>query len=319
MAQFVDELAVSVRAGDGGNGLVHFARRKFQPFGGPDGGDGGDGGDVVLIGSRAHDGLEHLRRMRLRGGDGQPGGPNLLIGARGNDCELPVPLGTIAYDEATDAELGAVTSSGERTLVARGGNGGKGNTHYATGGRRAPKTAQRGGAGGELKVFLRYRIFADTVLVEIDTAAPHSLLPVLLNQPAERIDWELYRRKPRWLRVEYNYHQYDVAYLPLGREVPGTSLGGPLEHVYWAQALVVNMTGLTNDEVWTAWDLLKDRLRAVPIRRLEKVVCLADEARFGAEQLAAGSGAVDATCLTLSAGNGLAALFCKELVGGVVS
>ena len=96
MGAFLAELELTVRAGHGGAGSVHFARRKYQPFGGPDGGDGGDGGSVILAGDRGLDSLDHLRNVKPRGQDGGPGGPNLRSGRAGEDCPLGVPLGTIA-------------------------------------------------------------------------------------------------------------------------------------------------------------------------------------------------------------------------------
>ncbi len=216
----VDELQIECIGGKGGNGSVHFARRKYQPFGGPDGGDGGDGGSVMLLGRRDTDSLYELRAHVRRYGPfvaepGKPGAENLMIGAHGRDNDVPVPLGTLAFESDTGREIGHIRASGERLTAAKGGRGGRGNPKFATGQLRAPKHAEEGRPGEERNIDLLYRIFADTALLEPLYATYAALLPAVAKRHSEELDYELYLRRPRWLRIEHEYQLYDVAFLPL--------------------------------------------------------------------------------------------------------
>ena len=145
--RFIDSLQVHVRAGKGGNGAVHFDSRKYEAFGGPDGGDGGDGGSVVLVGDKNVDNLRNLEYAKLEAEHGVDGAGGLKKGSDARDFEIRVPLGTIAYEARTGAELGQVRETGEKLIIAQGGRGGKGNPKFATGSRRTPKIAKSGEQG----------------------------------------------------------------------------------------------------------------------------------------------------------------------------
>lgn len=276
---WLDEITISARGGKGGDGAVHFARRKFEPFAGPDGGDGGKGGDVVLVGSRDIDTLYHLRTALTQAQPGAPGGPNRMIGINGADCEVAVPLGTIAYNAQTSFEHGVVTAGGMRLVVARGGKGGKGNPHYATGRRRTPKLCENGWDGDSSDLLLRYRIYADTALIEpLGDGVPSEqwqwlLLPQVLKREPRAIEFDLYRRKPRWVRLETDFHKYDIAYLPVLVD-PADGLLGHVEHAYWAESLLVNLAPLDPEEAQAWWQALAHQLLAQPWRRLAHCACL---------------------------------------------
>jgi len=145
---FVDRVTIFVKGGDGGNGIVSFRKEKYVPRGGPNGGDGGDGGDVVL---RAVDGvtnLAHLSSQRHwsaeRGDNGQPSN---CTGRRGKELVIDVPVGTIVKDRDRGNVLRDLKSVGDRVVVARGGRGGHGNTHFKSSVNRAPRQAEHGGTG----------------------------------------------------------------------------------------------------------------------------------------------------------------------------
>jgi len=314
---FLDELTITAQAGKGGDGSVHFARRKYQPFGGPDGGDGGDGGDAVLIGSRDVEGLDHLRNVTVRARDGVAGGPNLCIGSHGADHELPVPLGTCVRAAQSGEWLGAVCRSGERLVLARGGKGGNGNPHYATGRRRAPKIAGPGKPGEAVEAWLSYRIYCDCVLVEPGELRPLTLLPRLLGQDPQAMDYDLYRRKPRWLRLEHEFKRYDVAFLPLDLDALGGIAGQLLRHAYWARHLFVNLMplGILADTTWRAvWEIL----HAVELQRLERLTVCTPRAFSWPDELASLAGPVKVHCLAAAGEDDTHALFASQLTGGVV-
>lgn len=283
---WLDELKFTAQGGSGGDGAVHFARRKFEPFAGPDGGDGGKGGDVVFVGKRDVDSLYQFRNITTKAGDGAPGGSNLMIGANAPDYELPVPLGTIVYHGHAGFEHGVITASGERLVVAKGGKGGKGNPHYATGRRRTPKMFEKGWAGECQELLLRYRIYCDTALIEPSGMAIESsaldwlLLPCLLRRIPRDVDYDLYRRRPRWVRYDTDYNKYDCAYLPVIVNADAQTIDGHLEHAYWAQALIVNLTALPVDDAGVWWQIVFAKLAELPWRRLNACTVLFPKA-FG--------------------------------------
>src|SRR5438128_5650801 len=129
---FHDRARLTVIAGRGGDGSIHFRREKFVPKGGPDGGDGGDGGDIVLVADARRRDLSGFRpNQKLRAEKGAPGGGKLSNGAGGGDAVLHVPVGTQVLDE--DGHLVAdLAHTGARIVVAKGGSGGRGNKHFAS-------------------------------------------------------------------------------------------------------------------------------------------------------------------------------------------
>lgn len=175
--QFVDEVKIVVKAGDGGNGCVSFRREKFVPKGGPDGGDGGRGGNVVLA---ARDGLSTLLdlryQQRYKASDGAHGKGKRQHGKRGDDLVVPVPVGTVVRDAETEEELADLLSSGQNFIVAHGGEGGRGNARFVNSVRRAPRIAEKGGVGQERLLHLELKLLADVGLIGRPNAGKSTLL-----------------------------------------------------------------------------------------------------------------------------------------------
>jgi GTP-binding protein len=175
--KFVDEVHIRVEAGDGGNGCVAFRREKYVPRGGPSGGDGGDGGDVVLA---VDPGLTTLLDLsypqQLRSGRGEHGRGKNQYGKRGEDLVLRVPAGTLVWDADTAELLADLRSPGERTIVAHGGRGGRGNMHFATPTRRAPREAQDGTPGEQRSLRLELRVLADAGLLGFPNVGKSTLI-----------------------------------------------------------------------------------------------------------------------------------------------
>ena len=145
--KFIDEADIRVEAGSGGDGCVSFRREKFIPRGGPDGGDGGDGGSVYLVAREGINTLADFRaRRRFRAESGRGGSGQNMTGASGADLLIEVAKGTEVHDLDTGEALGDLTRDGERLLVAKGGQGGRGNTRFKTSVNRAPRQFDRGGA-----------------------------------------------------------------------------------------------------------------------------------------------------------------------------
>lgn len=188
--QFYDRATIYLKAGDGGNGSIHFRREKFAPLGGPDGGDGGRGGSIYLEVDPGMNTLVDLHyRPHHRADSGGAGSRQKMHGAKGEDLTLKVPPGTAVRDAATGELVADLTQPGERVLVARGGRGGLGNVHFATSTNQAPREAQRGEPGVEVTLALELKLIADVGLVGYPNAGKSTLLSVVSRAQPKIADY----------------------------------------------------------------------------------------------------------------------------------
>jgi GTP-binding protein len=174
---FLDEAAIHVRGGRGGNGCVAFRREKYVPRGGPSGGDGGHGGSVVLVGEEGRNTLYHLQFASVYPAErGRHGEGSNRTGRSGGDLEVPVPLGTEVYDRDTGERLGEILAPGERLTVAAGGRGGRGNARFATATHQTPRHAEPGGEGEERRLRLELKLLADVGVIGLPNAGKSTLI-----------------------------------------------------------------------------------------------------------------------------------------------
>ena len=177
---FIDRVVVNVKAGDGGSGISSFRREKFVPLGGPDGGDGGRGGDIIVVGdTNLATLLDYTYRDSWVAPTGDHGSGSNRSGRSGDDVIMPVPVGTIIKDLGTSELLGEILEHGDRIIVAKGGRGGKGNSHFATATHQSPREYQPGEDGQVRTLELELKLIADIGLVGQPNAGKSTLLSVI--------------------------------------------------------------------------------------------------------------------------------------------
>ena len=227
-----DRAKIHVTAGSGGNGSVSFRREAHVPRGGPDGGDGGRGADVVLVCEPSLRDLGSFRRRShfkaARGGHGEGGG---RTGASPAALEIRVPPGTVAEDPQHEATYDLHTP-GQRAIVARGGSGGRGNRHFTTPTRQAPRFAERGLPGEEGWLELRLKLLADVGLVGLPNAGKSSLLARLTRAQPRVADYPFTTLEPVLGVLEGEERQLVVADIP--GLIEGAHAGAGLGHDFLA-------------------------------------------------------------------------------------
>jgi GTPase len=186
---FIDKAQVTLKAGDGGNGVVSFRHEKYIDKGGPDGGDGGDGGDVILQASRNQNTLAAFRFQKLiKAESGKPGSKRKKRGKSGSDIIIQVPAGTAVFNDK-DEMIADLVNDGESVVAAKGGKGGFGNAHFTSSTRQTPRVAEKGEPGDELTITFELKMIADVGLVGLPNAGKSTLLSVVSNARPEIADY----------------------------------------------------------------------------------------------------------------------------------
>lgn len=171
----IDEVHISIKAGDGGNGLVHFYSDRSRPKGGPDGGYGGQGGSVYFEAVSDISRLQQFRHEKeFSAQNGDNGGPNKRSGKNGQDLTLKLPVGSIVnYDNGTSVELSTV---GQIVMAAKGGRGGYGNFHFRSATNQTPQERQLGQKAPLKNIFIQLKLIADIGLIGLPNTGKTSLL-----------------------------------------------------------------------------------------------------------------------------------------------
>ena len=277
---FLDEVTITVRAGDGGDGASTFRREAHVPRGGPDGGDGGRGGSVYL---RVDPGETMLRDYRFkhhfRAESGGRGTGSKKHGKAGKDMELSVPPGTVVRDLASNDLIADLVSHEQRVMVARGGRGGLGNVHFATSTNRAPTHAQKGEPGEERKLKLELRLIADVGLVGLPNAGKSTLLGSLTAATPQVAAYPFTTLEPNLGVLDLSYfdpsdeRRTTIADMP--GLIEGASSGAGLGHAFLRHVsrnrLLVHVVDLSTGDPERDYQVIRDELEAHDATLLEKV------------------------------------------------
>lgn len=266
---FLDERLLTVRSGDGGDGLAAWRREARIPFGGPAGGDGGRGGDVVLIADpnmSTFSDMENVRQVRAE--HGERGGPNCCHGRRGADRELGVPVGTTVYAAKSGRRLVDLVEPGQRYVVARGGRGGRGNARFATATVQAPTRYEEGRKGRIRSLRLELRLLADVGLIGLPNAGKSTLLRRISRATPRVADYPFTTLAPHLGIVELDPStRFVVADLPglVEGAHAGHGLGDRfLRHVERTRILVhlVDLEPLDGSDPVEAYRTIREELKA---------------------------------------------------------
>lgn len=273
MNRFVDEALIEVSSGDGGAGSVHFRREKFVPRGGPDGGDGGDGGDALFVVRPNLKTLYQLKMQKVfRAEKGQAGGGQRCHGRRGRDVLIAVPPGSLVKDPPTGRVLRDLSENGDSWLVLKGGRGGKGNWHFRSPTRQAPRFAQGGSAGGARQLLVELNLIADVGLVGKPNAGKSTLLATLTNARPEIAPYPFTTKNPHIGVLSFGDAELILADIP--GIIEGASRGAGLglrflRHINRTRALVF-LVDLGEPEPERTFEVLKAELGAYDAKLLAR-------------------------------------------------
>jgi GTP-binding protein len=213
---FIDKTEIKVKAGSGGNGMIAFHREKFIEKGGPSGGDGGHGGSVYFIADSGVNTLLDLKfRRKISADDGEKGMGKNSYGKSAKNIEVKVPLGTIVINKKTNKLIADINELGKPFLIAKGGRGGRGNTHFKSSINRVPKMAENGEPGQEVEVIIELKLLADVGLVGFPSVGKSTLLAAISSAKPEVGDYHFTTLTPNLGVVKLNdAKSFVVADLP---------------------------------------------------------------------------------------------------------
>lgn len=277
--RFIDQARIVVGSGKGGAGCVSFRREKFIPKGGPDGGDGGDGGSIILIADPGLLTLYDFTHHRVfRAPKGRPGQGKQMTGAKGRDLLIKVPAGTLIHDDDTGELLADLVHTGQQYVAARGGQGGKGNKHFATSRNRTPRFAQPGEPGEERRLRLELKLLADVALVGLPNAGKSTLVSRISAARPKIADYPFTTIAPNLGVVQSDdFEPYVIADIP--GLIEGASRGAGLGYQFLRHVertrLLVFLLDLTDDPA-QALATLSAELEAYnpELARRERVIVL---------------------------------------------
>ena len=286
---FVDLVAVTFKAGNGGDGVLSFRREKFRAHGGPDGGDGGNGGDVVLVASRNQNTLANFRYQKLvKAAHGQSGGRSKRHGKSASALEVPVPVGTTVVEN--DKLLVDLVSDRQRVVIAKGGQGGFGNAHFTSSTRQAPRVAEKGEKGEQIEATLELKMIADVGIVGLPNAGKSTLLSVISNARPEIANYPFTTLTPNLGVVDID-GKTSLLFADIPGLIEGASQGRGLGDEFLRHiertSVLVHLIDAYNQDVAMAYKTIIKELAdyKVDLSKLPEVVALTKTEAIDKKQL----------------------------------
>lgn len=247
---FVDREIITIKSGNGGDGVTSFIRYKGVANGGPDGGDGGKGGDIYVVGDKHKVSLiDYEFQKKYKAENGGKGGPKKCHGKDGEDLFLRVPLGTVVKDRESGRIICDVFYDGEKKLILEGGRGGKGNVHFCTSRRHAPHFSQKGELTDSKKIVLELKIIADVGIIGFPNAGKSTLLSKISGAKPKIANYHFTTLSPNLGVVSHYDDSFVVADIPglIEGAAEGAGLGHDfLRHIERTRLLVhmVDISGI---------------------------------------------------------------------------
>lgn len=277
MSMFLDQVTISVKAGNGGNGMVAFRREKYVPDGGPAGGDGGQGGSLVFI---VDEGLRTLMDFRYtrhyKAEDGENGMSKSMHGRGAGDSLIKVPPGTIVRDIDTGIVMGDLIHEGQLLVVAKGGRGGRGNKRFATPKNPAPEVAENGEPGEERNLELELKVLADVGLVGFPSVGKSTLLSIVSSARPKIGAYHFTTLVPNLGMVKMeNGKSFVMADLPglIEGASQGVGLGIQfLRHIERTRVIlhVIDMSGSEGRKPYDDYVTINNELESYDLRLMER-------------------------------------------------
>jgi GTP-binding protein len=276
---FIDFVRICCRTGKGGPGSAHFRRDKLTAMGGPDGGDGGRGGHIILRGNRNIWTLLPVRyRKHVIAKDGGNGAESNRSGAEGDDIYIDVPLGTIAKDVESGEVHFEITDHGEERILAKGGRGGLGNSHFKSPTNQAPRYAQPGEEGVEEWKILELKVLADVGLVGFPNAGKSTLLSVVTAAKPKIASYAFTTLTPNLGIVKYRDHRsFIIADIPgiIEKAHEGKGIGHRFLRHIERNAILLFMVPADTDSIKKEYEILLNELKMFNPELLDKPRILA--------------------------------------------
>jgi len=261
---FCDRAEIFVKAGNGGGGGLSFLHEKYREFGGPDGGDGGDGGNVIFRVDLSWNTLYYYKTNRKMAAQaGEMGKGRKKHGRNGDDLIVPVPIGTVVYNVETNEQIADLSVDGAEYVVAKGGEGGFGNAHFASSVRQTPKFAELGTPGEELTVRLELKLIADVGLVGLPNIGKSTFLSVVSSARPKIADYPFTTIIPNLGVVEgFGNNGFVIADMPglIAGAAQGKGLGDEfLKHIERTRVIIHILNG-TSDALEDDFDTINKEL-----------------------------------------------------------
>ncbi|MBP6217503.1 MAG: GTPase ObgE [Oligoflexales bacterium] len=283
LEHFIDETAVFVKAGDGGNGMMSFKRARNHPKLGPDGGNGGNGGHVIIKGDANLNTLSHLRyRQQYKAQDGGKGGNNNCKGRCGEPFYIPVPLGSVILRADTSEKVGEITEAQQEIIVALGGVRGMGNLAFTNSTRRAPDFKTEGKKGESFELKLELKLLADVGLAGFPNAGKSTLLSSVSEARPKIADYPFTTLTPQLGVVNLHpitqdYRSFVMADIPglIEGASQGRGLGDRfLRHLERTKVIAFVLDAFTSSDLdlWESFEVLRKELYSHNPETAEKKV-----------------------------------------------